>query len=178
MAASHRLLLACTVLSSCAGAFAGSSPPLAAFDGGIGVDPVTNAGPNTNVVRGVPPGGVAWRIGKLKATIGADGSIAARGKGLLFAAGDRIGTRGPITAVVATLACGPANATATLFTSAPAPLDLAGDFNIGGVLSQDGVNAAVMPATCDNPALLIRSFAAATGPGNWFAAGIPGRGDD
>jgi hypothetical protein len=100
------------------------------------------------------------------------GSIVARGTGLLFGAGNNIGTRGGVANVVATLACGPV-AAPTLFHSPPAPLDLAGNFRIRGALTEDGVNPAVMPPTCENPVLLIRSFNAATGPGNWFAAGIP-----
>jgi hypothetical protein len=100
---------------------------------------------------------------------------------LLFTSGDLIGTRGGVTAVAATLAGGSANAKATLFHSRPAERDLAGDFRIAGKLTQDGVNDTVMPATCDNPVLLIRSFSTATGTlGNGFAAGIPqvGRDDD
>jgi hypothetical protein len=35
------------------------------------------------------------------------------------------------------------------------------------------VNAAVLPATCDNPQLLIRGVNSTTGViGGWFAAGI------
>ena len=82
--------------------------------------------------------------------------------------------RGAVAQVAATLACGPANSTASLFTSPASPLDLAGDFQIKGALTQDGINAAVMPPTCDNPVLLIRGVNATTGAvGNWFAAGIP-----
>ncbi len=90
-----------------------------------------------------------------------------------------LGAADLITLGRATLACGAANATASLFTSAPSPLDLAGDFDIRGSLSQDGVNAAVLPATCDNPVLLIRSANPTTGAaGAWFAAGILDRDDD
>jgi hypothetical protein len=132
----------------------------------------------TNVVRGITPGGRRWVLRRLKATVGADGSISAKGSALLFGSGDLIGTRATVASVVATLACGPANATASLFTSPAAGLDLAGNFHVKGALSQDGVNAAVMPATCDNPALLIRSFNTVTGlAGNGFAAGIPGDDD-
>ena len=97
----------------------------------------------------------------------------------MLASGDVIGTRGPVTHVAATLACGAANATASLFTSAPSPLQVNGDFEIGGALSQDGVNPAVMPASCDNPVLLIRAANPATGAaGAWFAAGIANGDDD
>ena len=55
----------------------------------------------------------------------------------------------------------------------PRALDAAGNFRIDSVLTQDGVNPAVLPPTCDNPALLIRSVGANGAPGAWFAAGIP-----
>lgn len=153
---------------------------LVRFEGAIGVDPLTAAGgvDVLNVVRGISPGGRAWVMRKLRATIGTDGVISAKGAGLLLASGDVIGTRATIAQVAATLACGPANATATLFNSAPAALDTAGNFQISGPLTQDGVNAAVMPATCDNPVLLIRAVAAGGALGAWFAAGIPGAADD
>lgn len=81
--------------------------------------------------------------------------------------------------MAATLACGPASSAASLFTSPPASLNLAGDFQIRGVLSQDDVNSAVMPATCDNPVQLIRLYNPTTNAaGNWFAAGIPNRDED
>lgn len=157
------------------------APPLVKFDGAIGVDPLTAAGgvDASNVVRGINPGGRAWVIRKLRATVGTDGRIVAQGTGLLFASGDSIGTRGAVSAVVATLVCGPADATAKRFTSPPAALDAAGNFRIDGMLSEDGVNPAAMPATCDNPALLVRLFnTSAQAAGGWFAAGIPVHDDD
>jgi hypothetical protein len=167
--------LAIALAASCAAlAHADSSRTLVRFDGAIGVDPLTGAnGVDTlNVVRGVNPGGRAWVMRKLQASIGTDGRISVRGAGLLLASGDVIGTRATIAQVLATLACGPANATAALFHSPPAALDTAGNFRINGVLTQDGVNAAVLPSTCDNPVLLIRAVAANGTPGAWFAAGI------
>ena len=181
-----RTLFVFTLAAAAAGlsAHAGPTPPLVKFNGAIGVDPLTAApvaGVPTdtlNVVRGINPGGRAWVLRKLKATVGTDGVISAKGSGLLFTSGDVIGTRGPVANVAATLACGSANATASLFTSPPSPLDLAGTFHIKGALSQDGVNAAVMPPTCDNPVLLIRGVNPTTGAvGGWFAAGIPGDDD-
>jgi hypothetical protein len=144
------------------------------FDGGIAVDPLSAAGTVEvpNVVRGIGPAGRAWVIRKLDASVYADASVAIRGKGLLFASGDIIATRGPVTHVVATLACGPADATATLLTTAPAELSAGGNFTIRGPLL-DGVNTAVLSETCENPQLLIRAFSLATGlPGTWLAAGI------
>jgi hypothetical protein len=156
-------------------------PSYLRFDGAIGVDPLTAAGgvdaPNT--VRGIAPGGRAWVIRRLRATVEADGTIDVKGAGLLFASGEAIATRGPVTAVAATLTCGPADATARRFTSPSAPLDVFGDFRIKGVLSEDGLNAAVLPASCDNAKLLIRSFNTATGTaGAWFAVGIPAPHDE
>lgn len=158
----------------------GDSKVLVRFDGGIGTDPLTasNGVDVPNVVRGINPAGRAWVIDRLRVSIGSNGSISARGAGLLLASGDVIGTRAGITQVAATLACGPANATAVLFHSAPAAFDTAGNFHIDSTLTQDGVNAAVLPATCENPALLIRAVGANGAPGAWLAAGIPNSHDD
>ena len=158
-----------------------AAPSLVKFNGAIGADPLTAAGgvDTLNVVRGINPGGRAWILRKLKASVGTDGAIVAKGSGLLLASGDVIGTRATVTHVAATLFCGPANATARKFTATPVPLDAAGGFQIKGTLSEDGINAAVMPPACDNPVLLIRSANPSTGVvGSWFAAGIPGDGDD
>jgi hypothetical protein len=154
---------------------------LVEFSGGIGVDPLTGAGgvDVVNTVRGVAPGGRAWVIRKLEATVFADGTIVAKGKGVLLASGESIGTRGAVTHVAATLACGPADATALKATTAPSPLDAAGNFSIRAPLSADGINTVVLPATCDNPVLFIRNANPTTGAaGGWFAVGIPGHHDD
>ncbi|MBA4178368.1 MAG: hypothetical protein C0505_17690 [Leptothrix sp. (in: Bacteria)] len=148
--------------------------PALKFKGAIGVDPITAAGAAdaSNVVRGVSPGGRAWVIRKLDAGVYADATVSVRGKGLLFSSGDVIATRGPVTRVAATLACGPADATATKYTTAPSELDAAGDFSTRGPLL-DGANTAVLPAVCENPQLLIRGANPTTGAvGGWFAAGI------
>ena len=151
------------------------SKTLVNFEGAIGTDPLTpsNGVDVVNVVRGVNPSGRAWVLRELRASIGKDGSIHARGAGLLLASGDVIGTRAGVAQVLATLACGPANATATLFNSAPTALDTAGNFHLNSTLTQDGINPAVLPPTCDSPVLLIRSVGANGAPGAWFAAGIP-----
>ena len=150
------------------------SKTLVKFEGAIGADPLAAVGTaqQPNIVRGISPGGRAWVLRRLDAAVGKSGHIFARGSGLLLATGDVIGTVGPVTQVAATLACGPA-ATPMLFSSAAAPLDAAGNFRIDSVLTQDGVNPAVLPPTCDNPVLLIRSVGATGAPGAWFAAGIP-----
>jgi hypothetical protein len=184
----HRLLPLALALAGTA-ALAAAPVPVLKFEGAIGVDPLT-AAPDTstpdptdlidvrNVVRGINPGGRAWVIRKLDATVYSDGSIVARGKGLLFSSGEAIATRGTVGQVVATLACGPADTTATKYTSEPGALNLAGNFNIRSLLrGSDGNIAPLETVPCANPQLLIRAFSA-TGPGGWFAAGILERDDD
>src|SRR5260370_12009117 len=72
---------------------------LVKFDGGIGVDPVSNA-PGTaatanvvtrNIVRGVQPA-QRWVIAELKPEVKDDGRITVDGRGLVFAAGDPLAT--------------------------------------------------------------------------------------
>ncbi len=158
------------LLSAALGAFAAICvvPSMAAdgrleFDGGIGSQPFASAGGVAvpNDVRGVPPGGRPWVIGKLRGVVRPDGSISVRGEGLLLGGGNNVGLPAIPRQVVATLFCG-----ATEFTSTPADLDASGNFAIKGTL------AGVLPNPCATPTLLIRNFAAgAAGP--WFAAGIP-----
>jgi hypothetical protein len=139
------------------------------FKGGIGVIPVTgvaaNGTVNLNVVRGVNPAG-PWRIADLDAIVEADGHIRVKGRGLLLAAGNGIGTNAGAS-VHATLFCGPA-ATATAFDETGVLLDPNGDFRIDDFLTANSL----LPNPCENPVLLIRS-GAVSGQGVWFAAGIP-----
>ena len=138
------------------------------FKGGIGVIPVTgvaaNGTVNLNVVRGVNPAG-PWRIADLNAVVESNGHIRVRGRGLLLAAGNGIGTNAGAS-VHATLFCGPA-ATATAFDEAGVPLASDGDFIIDDFLTGN----TSLPTPCENPVLLIRNGAVA-GQGVWFAAGI------
>jgi len=139
---------------------------LASFSGGIGADPVAgiaNGAPVLNTVLGVAPGGRAWVIRKLRASVEDNGKISVKGSGLLLAGGDGIGTRATITQVFATLFCGGVG-----FNSPVADLDTQGNFSIRGVLS------AMPPSPCQSPVLLIRN---AAGTQAWFAAGIPGDDD-
>jgi hypothetical protein len=135
------------------------------FRGGIGVIPVTGVAANgaatLNVVRGVNPAG-PWRIADLDAAVSSYGRIRVKGRGLLLAAGNGIGTNA-VASVFATLFCGPATAAVSSSTNRVA-LDADGDFRIDEVLSP------TPPTTCETPVLLIRN---AAGPGVWFAAGIP-----
>src|SRR5258707_8563439 len=79
--------------------FAEAKDSLVRFDGGIGVDPVSNApGPGAiaatvtrNIVRGVQPAS-SWVIAKLKAEVKDDGRITADGRGLVLASGEAIVT--------------------------------------------------------------------------------------
>jgi len=146
---------------------------LARFDGGIGVIPVQNgAGPvnadgtfpnvKLNVVRGVNPGAGPWRIAALHADVDIYGRIKVRGRGLLLAGGNGIGTNAN-QKVFATLICEAAAPFTEHSTDlAGVALEADGDFRI-----DDTLNPAV-PSTCASPVLLIRN----TG-GTWFAAGIP-----
>ena len=135
------------------------------FRGAIGVIPVTgvaaNGAVNLNVVRGVNPAG-PWRIADLDADVRSDGHIRVKGRGLLLAAGNGIGTNAGAS-VFATLFCGPA-ATASAHSSNRVALEADGDFRIDDLLSP------APPTACDTPVLLIRNGA---GSGVWFAAGIP-----
>jgi len=149
---------------------------LARFEGGIGVIPVTGgAGPvnadgtfpnvKLNIVRGVSPAG-PWRIADLRAEVFTDGRIQVRGRGLLLASGNSIGTNAN-QSVFATLICEAAAPFVQLNTNAAGvPLAPNGDFRIDDTLSS-------VPAACASPVLLIRSIG-----GAWFAAGIPDLGNN
>ena len=146
---------------------------LVRFSGGIGVDPISNVVVSAtvpqvttvspNAVRGVFPLGQPWRIADLNADVNVDGRIRVRGRGLLLAGGNGIGTNAG-QSVFATLFCGAAaSATASSSNQAGVALDANGDFTIEDVLSP------LPPTTCETPVLLIRS---AAGSHAWFAAGI------
>jgi hypothetical protein len=152
--------------------------PLVSFEVAIGSSPVASpAGPvngdgtfpnvTRNVVRGVNPGGGIWRIAALKAQVDTDGHITVRGRGLLLASGNSIG-RNANQSVFATVIC-EAAAPFVEHSTTPAgvPLDPNGDFRIDDTLNSE-------PLECPSPLLLIRS----SGNGAWFAAAIPGSGND
>jgi hypothetical protein len=70
------------------------SNALVKFEGGVGSQPfASGAGgvPIPNDVKGVPPGGRPWPIGALKATVGVDGSISVKGKGMILGGGANVG---------------------------------------------------------------------------------------
>jgi len=144
---------------------------LLSFNGGIAVDPVSGVtatgAPALNVVRGVSPGCVNWVISKLNASIDVSGRIKVRGRGLLLAGGNGIGTNGA-QSVHAILFCGPA-ATATAHSTPAAGVALAanGDFEIDDTLTP------APPNPCTTPVLLIANPAP-----RWFAAGILANDED
>lgn len=160
-----RALLVAVVALTFAGLASAQEDSSLKFRGGIGVIPVTGVAAtgavNLNVVRGINPAG-PWRIADLFADITSDGHIRVKGRGLLLAAGNGIGTNAGAS-VFATLFCGPA-ATATAHSSNRVALDAEGDFRINDFLTP------TFPGTCNTPVLLIRNGGAS---GVWFAAGIP-----
>jgi hypothetical protein len=150
---------------------------LARFDGGIGVSPVANVAgvanadgtfPNVkqNVVRAVVPSG-PWTIADLRADVDYDGRIKVRGRGLLLANGNAIGSNANAK-VFATLFCEAAAPFVAHSTDlAGVPLERNGDFRIDDFLTP------APPAECASPVLLIRNTS-----GVWFAAGIPKLGEN
>jgi hypothetical protein len=144
---------------------------LVRFKGGIGVQPIANVVPpanpdgtfdnvSRNIVRGVNPAG-PWRIADLRAEIDTNGHISVKGRGLLLAAGNKIGQNAG-QRVFATLICEdalPFTERSTAFTGVA--IEPNGDFEIDDVLDS-------VPTACASPVLLIR----AASNGTWFAAGI------
>lgn len=147
----------------CGFAAPASADNLVSFDGGIGVTPaaLSNGAFVPNDVFGIPPGGRPWAIKSLRAEVKINGEISVKGKGLVFAGGNAVGTAGPITQVIATLICN-----GQPHHSQAVPLARNGDFDIDGMLTT------TPSSPCGNPALLVRNGAGGT-PGAWFAAGIP-----
>src|SRR5207247_3947728 len=97
------------------------------FKGGIGVIPVSSAAGvanangtfpdvNRNTVRGVNPPGQIWTIADLRAEVNVDGRIKVRGRGLLLAGGNSIGTNAG-QSVFATLICVAPDGTFTLHST-------------------------------------------------------------
>ena len=150
---------------------------LVSFDGGVGVIPAQNVSgamnpdgtfPDVrrNVVRGVVPAGGPWRIADLRASVDTYGRIRVRGRGLLLASGNGLGTNANLS-VLATLVCEAAAPFVERSTNiAGVRLQPNGDFRIDDTLDST-------PSECPSPVLLIR----ATG-GAWLAAGIPDLGHD
>lgn len=141
------------------------SNKLVKFKGGIGCDPISNVvvsgGTTTataNTVMGASPAGQIWRIADLDADVSIGGHIRVRGRGLLLAGGNGIGTNAGAS-VFATQFCGGVPSSTSAVGVA---LESNGDFTIDDVLSPTPSNP------CGTPVLLIRSAA----NDHWFAAGI------
>jgi hypothetical protein len=132
---------------------------LVRFSGGIGDIPT---GSTATTVRGVAAAGQIWVIRDLSADIRQNGSIRLDGRGLLLGSGDAVGSNANAS-VFATLFCTNDGNTEHSSNLAGVPLDVDGDFRINDTLSP------APPNPCTSPVLLIRT----TGPGSWFAAGIP-----
>jgi len=192
-------ILAIASLVAAGTAAAGDRPSiLFRFDGGTGNQVFRNSatGPILNTVAGVNPAGAPWGITAFGALVLSNGDIRAEGEGVLLWGGDGFGTRGGPRQVILSLFCRaapvpPATAGAlnlVPFNSAPIDLDVDGDFEIRGRLTD--ATGATVPLTCgdsaDNrPILLIRSVTPAnpsTGapaaPAAWFAAGLISGKDD
>jgi len=137
------------------------------FRGGIGVVPISNVAVDANnavtvtrnMVRGVNSPGQIWRIEDLDARIKSNGDIKVLGEGLLLAGGNNIGTNAG-QSVAAQLFCGDQlshrlacrlRLTATSKSMRYSPL-------------------CRYPATCETPALLIRSINLTTGALSGFGS--------
>jgi hypothetical protein len=167
----HRLsLLALALSAAVAAPVAHARDNLVKFDGAIGVHPVAGnsaagAATTPNTVRGVAPGGRPWGILSFKATIKEDGSIRAKGEGLVLSGGDNAGSRGGVRQVAVTLFCG----SNVGFNSPAADLSVGGDFEIRGALD------AMPPSPCGDettPATLLIRNATGGALGGWFAVGV------
>ena len=132
---------------------------LVRFRGGIGDIPTGSA---ATTVRGVAAAGQIWVIRDLAADVRQNGSIRVDGRGLLLGSGDAVGGNANAS-VFATLFCANDGNAEHSSNLAGVPLDVDGDFRIDDTLSP------APPNPCTSPVLLIRT----TGPGSWFAAGIP-----
>ena len=164
-----RVICAAAALALSYGAAASADERLAAFDGGIGVIPVssgvgteaTATVVNRNIVRGVQPPGQIWVISDLRADVRSDGRITVDGRGLLLGGGNNIGFNANAR-VFATLICeAAAPFVERSTTAAGVALEPTGDFRIDDMLSS-------VPAECASPVLLIRNAANRA----WFAAGV------
>jgi hypothetical protein len=162
------------------------NPSIVQFNGAIGSQPFANVGgvAVANDVLGIAPGGRPWELRKLRASVDVNGVLRLAGKGLLLGGGNNIGRPANPRSIQATLFCNEGG-TNLAWNSAAAELDAQGNFSINGLLTPVAPNLLTAPPyPCNLPILLIRNSTAATTPGGspvpgpWFAAGIPGGGDD
>jgi hypothetical protein len=85
--------------------------------------------------------------------------------GLVLNGSNASGTPGAITAVKGTLVCNSGGAAPTIFDTPAVSLNVHGDAHFDGQISG-------LPATCDNPAFLIRIVTPAGAAGRWIATGV------
>jgi hypothetical protein len=121
--------------------------------------------PGTPIIPGIPSGGQPWT------TLGGDafvdlqsGRVEFEVKGLVLADGAAVGTTGPVTAVVGTLACNVSPPGPLAFVNTTAvPLSPQGDARFEGTFDH-------VPMGCDasNAAFLVRN---AAGNNGWLANG-------
>jgi len=167
-----RVLASVMFLASIVPLSAAAEDSLVRFEGGFGASPVARDLSPNMALGSVTPAFYSWVIKDLSVKVKLDGRISVVGRGLLNGGGPNIGTnRGmgqvPIT-VFASLFCLQGSTYQEFSTHPPVSVDPNGDFEIEGLL------AAVPPAPCDSPVLLIRN---GNQPqfGQWHAAGIPKR---
>jgi hypothetical protein len=91
--------------------------------------------------------------------------------GLVLNGTNSSGTPGAITAVKGTLVCNSGGTVPTILDTAAVSLNVHGDAHFEGQISD-------FPATCDNPAFLIRIVTPAGAAGRWIATGARRFGDD
>jgi len=116
--------------------------------------------PTLNVtIRGVAPGAVPWVLARGSTRLDADGRLSVSVSGLVITGThtDLDGTTGPVTSVVASIACD--GSTPTLENTAPAPLSAQGDASINQEVT--------LPAICEAPIVLVLANGSS---GPWIAA--------
>jgi hypothetical protein len=84
--------------------------------------------------------------------------------GLVLNGSSSTGTPGAITAVKGTLVCNSGGTTPTILDTATVSLNVHGDAHFSGQIAD-------LPATCDNPAFLVRIATPAGAAGRWIATG-------
>ena len=108
--------------------------------------------PTDPAFHAVLPGSAPWMLSRGEVRIKDDGEFDLEVQGLVIPS---LGTPGPVTAIAASLFCGPDTNTAPVFTTNEAPLSSSGDATI----SQD----VVLPSTCLAPIVVVNPDAPSLG---------------
>jgi hypothetical protein len=122
-----------------------------ADDGGSFETKIVGSTPGEHVA-GIASAGAPWKVANGEATISNGGRINVEIRGLLLSAGASINTVGPITMVMASVACG------DVVVASTAPVLLT---STGNAAFHDSIT---LPSPCIAPAVLIRIAATTTGP--------------